>query len=93
MSILLPILLSPLFSTPAAAYANPTYGQACETVTTCEVVGSHEECYYNRRGQLICNVIADQECTTELVCYDNENLGGGDCFYLVGYELDQCLQG
>lgn len=86
MSILLSVLLSSVFSAPAAA-------TTCQNVTTCEVVGTHEECRYNRRGQYICTIVADQECSTELVCYEDGNLGGGDCFYLVGDALYECLQG
>lgn len=86
-----------LYALAAAAISltSPVYThQICQQYEVCEYTGgTHEECHVNRRGQRVCNIIAEQACTTEYVCYQD---GPNDqpCYGIVDYdELIACLQG
>lgn len=87
---MLNILASTLFALTSSASA----ATICEQVTTCEYTGYiYEECHINRRGREVCNIIQEQECTTELVCYEDAPLDQ-ECYGIVDYdELIACLLG
>lgn len=66
----------------------------CHQVEVCDYTGYfHEECRINRRGQRVCDIIAEETCSIELECYEDAP-NPQDCYYLIDFDaIYECLQG